>query len=346
MTTTNRSIHFEEHGGFHRAALHMSVAGGMAGLAAHVLSLIEPRLGGAAAALPMAIVAGAALRGAAPAEARSRAGDLPLVVVGASVAGAALTAGARGHLPSWAALAIFAVALGLVIARGLRGPRLWAAAAAGAAAALLARFVMGAVAAEDLGPAWMESALAGASFGGVALLGVLARHIVVFRRPASEVGEVDEVLTRARAALAASERAGDEPLVRETIRAEVARLAEVASRWQEMERRVASSPRRDDLIARLSDLDRRILSTNDQLAREQFEKAQGEVAQQLRDLESIDNARERVLARMHHTLAAIERRRLGAAGAEADCASHALIEAEEIMHAVADGRPIAGPPAP
>jgi hypothetical protein len=44
------------------------------------------------------------------------------------------------------------------------------------------------------------------------------------------------------------------------------------------------------------------------------------------------------LARMHHTLAAIERRRLGAAGAEADCASQALIEAEEIMHAV-DSRP-------
>jgi hypothetical protein len=123
-------------------------------------------------------------------------------------------------------------------------------------------------------------------------------------------------------------------MMRAAIRAEVIRLAEVASRWQELERRVASSPRTDELTARLSDLDRRILAASDPIARGQFERAQAEVAQQLRDVESIGNARERVLARMHHTLAAIERARLGATGAEVDCASQALIEAEEIMHAV------------
>jgi hypothetical protein len=35
---------------------------------------------------------------------------------------------------------------------------------------------------------------------------------------------------------------------------------------------------------------------------------------------------------MHHSLAAIERRRLGAVGAEIDCASQGLVEAEDITH--------------
>ena len=77
----------------------------------------------------------------------------------------------------------------------------------------------------------------------------------------------------------------------------------------------------------------------DQLRGDRFEdeQAQSEVAQQLRDVESMRNARERVLARMHHSLAAIERMRTGAVGAEMDLASHALVEAEDIMHSV-DGR--------
>ncbi|HTE52701.1 MAG TPA: hypothetical protein VK698_17735, partial [Kofleriaceae bacterium] len=298
------AIQFEDHPSFHRAALHMTVAGALAGLAAHVLTLLEPRLGGLAAPLPLAIVAGAALRGAAPREIRARASDLALVVLGASAAAFALSAPLRGHLAAGWGAALYAGALGLVVARGLAGPRRWIAVVAGAGVALLARYVLGSVAAAEPGPAWAAAALAGASFGGVALLGTLARHLVLVRR---QTGEVEDLLGRARAALGASERSGDDPVVRDAIRAEVDRLTEVARRWQELERRVSSSPRTDELTARLSDLDRRIMAASDPVARGQFEQAQAEVAQQLRDVESIGNARERVLARMHHTLASIER---------------------------------------
>jgi len=325
-------IRFENHRDFHRAALHMSVAGGMAGLAAHVLTLIDPRLGGAGDPLPLALVAGAALHGALPRELRARGSDAALVVLGASAAGLALTAAARGHIAlGWAGTG-YALAFGLLYARGLAvGWRWLAAVAAGGAAALLARFVLGSVAAAELGPAWVAAALSGAAFGGAALLGTLARHVVAARRLP---GEVDEILARARASVRAGERAGDEPVVLEAIRSELARLVEVADRWQELERQTASSPRVEDLTRRLADLDRRVDSASDELARSQFEKARAEVALQVRELESIETARQRMLARMHHTLAAIERRRLGAAGADADCASQALIEADDVIHTV------------
>ena len=346
MTTATASpaavpeLDFAEHRRFHSTARHMIAGGAVAALAAHVITLLVPSLGGLTGPLPLAIVAGAALRGAAPLEIRRRASDLALVVLGASAAAFAMTYALRGHMSPALGVAAFAVVLGMVGARGLHGARRWIAVAAGAGAVLLARHAFGSMVAADPGPSWMAAGLAGTAFGAAALFGAVARHVTVLRRQA---GEVDELLTRARAAVTASERAGDDPVVREAVRAEVARLVDVARRWQDLERRVATSPPTDVLTARLGDLDRRILAATDPVARSQFEQAQAEIAQQLRDVEQIANARERVLARMHHTLASIERRRLGAAGAEVDCASHALIEAEEILHSVGNHGEARGP---
>ena len=126
-----RRISFVDHPRFHRAALHMAVAGGMAGLAAHVTSLLEPRMGGLPAPLPLAVVAGAAVYGAASPETRARGRDLALVVLGAAFAAAALSAVRRGDMaPAWGA-AMFAAALGVLVARGTgSGRRFWLAAAA------------------------------------------------------------------------------------------------------------------------------------------------------------------------------------------------------------------------
>src|SRR5688572_13092853 len=113
-----RRISFVDHPRFHRAALHMAVAGGMAGLAAHVTSLLEPRLGGSAGPLPLAVVAGAAVYGAAAPETRARARDLALVVLGAAFAAAALSAVRRGDMAAPWGAALFAGALGVLVARG------------------------------------------------------------------------------------------------------------------------------------------------------------------------------------------------------------------------------------
>ena len=335
--TMTRSVQFADHPGFHRAALSMVAAGGVAGLAANAIALLEPRMGGLAQPLPLALVAGAALYAAVPRETRGRGFDAALVVLGASVAAFGLSAARRGDLAPVLGAGLFAVAIGLLFARGLRGWPMVLAAVAGAGAALLARFVLGSLFAVEPGPAWLAAALSGAGFGAVAVLGNLPRHVSLVRRAS---GEVEEILARARSVLAGSVSAGDEPAVRDAIRAEVTRLGEVAGRWRQLERQVASSPEPELLTARLCDLDRRILATTDPIARGQFEQAQAEVAQQLRDVESMRHARERVLARMHNSLAAIERRRLGAVGAEIDCASQALVEAEEIMLSVGNqGQP-------
>jgi hypothetical protein len=334
-TATMTTIRFEDRGRLRRAALHMIAAGGVAGLAAHAIARLDPRVGGMADALPLAIVAGAALHGAAPRETRAHRWDLALVVIGASVAAFALAAARRGHLgPVWSA-ALFAVALGFLFARGLGGARMWVAAAAGTGAALLARFGLTEVATLEPGPAWVAAGLSGAAFGAIALLGVVSRHVVFSRAPR---GELEEILSRARGVVRESERAQGDPTVRGAIAAEVSRLEEVARRWQELERQAAGSATPESLTARLDDFDRRIVAASDPVARAQFEKAQAEVAQQLRDVESMQSARERVLARMHHSLASIERMRSGAVGSEIDCTSHALVEAEEIMHTV-DSRP-------
>jgi hypothetical protein len=335
MNETTRVLRFTDHPGFHRAALRMGAAGALAGLAAHVLALLEPRLGGLADPLPLAIVAGAALHGAAPREARARPSDLALVVLAASAAAFVLSAAQRGHLAAALGGCLFAALLGLLFGRGLSGARLLMLGAAGAGAVAVGRFVLGALAAAEPGPAWTAAALAGAAFGVVSVVGVLPRHLMLVRRAR---GEVDKILERARAVLTASEQAGDDATVRDAIRAEVTRLGEVATRYHELARQVASSPSPESLTERLRDLDLRITAASDPVARGQFERAQAEVAEQLREVESMRHAHERVLARMHHSLAAIERRRLGAVGAEIDCATQGLVEAEEIMAGSAPGR--------
>jgi hypothetical protein len=330
-TATMTTIRFEDQGRLRRAALHMIAAGGLAGLAAHAIARLDPRIGGVADALSVAIIAGAALHGAAPRETRAGRADLALVVLGASVAAFALAAARRGHLgPVWSA-ALFAVALGFLFARGLGGARLWVAAAVGAGAALLARLGLAEVAAQEPGPLWVAAGLSGAAFGAIALFGVVPRYITVARGPR---GEIEEILARARGVVRESERAQGDPAVRGAIAAEVTRLEDVARRWQQLERQAAGSATTESLTARLDEFDRRIVAATDAVARAQFEQAQAEVAQQLRDLESVASARERVLARMHHSLESIERMRTGAVGSEIDCTSHALVEAEEIMHTV------------
>jgi hypothetical protein len=329
--TQHKTIAFADHGRFHRTALHMAAAGGLMGLAGHVATLLEPRLGTIAAPpqwsgvtesvaaafggtpvgpLPLAAVAGAAIYGAAPPETRARARDLAAVVIGAAIAAGALAAVARGDMAAAWGGAIFAGALGLLLARGLGGRRFWIAAAGGAAAVLAGRFVMTSLAGAAFGPAWLVAGASGAAFGLVALLGTLPRHLSL-ADSTRERGEAAEILARARAAQA-------EPRVR-------ALLDQLAA----LDRDNAQAPSRDVLEARLTDLERRAQATSDPIARREYEQAREAVAEQLREVEGIGHGRERVLARLHHELAEVERARLSASSAEADVVSRAIVETDD-----------------
>ncbi len=306
-----RRISFVDHSGFHRAALHMAVAGGLAGLAAHVTSLLEPRIGGLAAPLPLAVVAGAAVYGAAAPETRARARDLSIVVLGVAFAAAALSAVRRGDMSAPWGAALFAAALGVLVARGTGGRRFWIAGAAGAAGALLGRFVLGALAGLSFGPTWMVSATAGAAFGVVALLGTLPRHVRL-ERVAPAPADTADLLARAR------QMAGSEP-----------KIAALLEQLDDLGRQAAAAPARAELDARLAQLDTRVEATSDELARAEYGKARAAVAEQLSDVQSIETGRERLVARLHRELEEASRVKLAVTSAEVDATSQALLETEE-----------------
>jgi hypothetical protein len=312
MTTgSSKRIEFVAHARFHRTALHMAVAGGMAGLAAHVAALLDPRIGATAAPLPLAVVAGAACYGAAAPETRARARDLAVVVLGAAFAAGALAAVVRGEMaPAWGA-ALFSAALGLLVARGATGRRFWITAAAGAAAALAGRFVLTSLSGADFGPAWLVATGAGAAFGAVALLGTLPRHLQLTQVTRAQADSA-EVLGRARTA------AQSEPRVRVLL-----------EQLDDLERQGAGTPPLPLLRERIADLEARASATDDDLARAEYEKAIAAVTEQLADVESIARGRERVIARLHRELEETSRSKLAAASAEVDATSQALLEADQ-----------------
>ena len=307
-----RRISFVDHPRFHRAALHMAVAGGMAGLAAHVTSLLEPRMGGTGSPLPLALVAGAAVYGAAAPETRARTRDLALVVLGTAFAAAALSAVRRGDMAAPWGAALFSAALGVLVARGTGpGRRFWIAAAAGAAGALLGRFVLTSLAGLSFGPAWLVASSAGVAFGAVALLGTLPRHFTVTRVVVA-APDTAELLARARAMAAA------EP-----------RLAALIEQLDDLGRQASAAPSTSELENRLAQLDARIEATGDELARGEYGKARAAVAEQLSDVQSIETGRERIVARLHRELEEASRSKLAATSAEVDATSQALLESEE-----------------
>ena len=307
-----RRITFVDHSRFHRAALHMAVAGGMAGLAAHVTSLLEPRMGGTTSPLPLAVVAGAAVYGAAAPETRARARDLALVVLGAAFAAAALSAVRRGDMAAPWGAALFAAALGVLVARGTgTGRHFWIAAAAGAAGALLGRFVLTSLAGLSFGPAWLVASSAGAAFGAVALLGTLPRHLTVTRVVVA-APDTAELLARARA------MAVTEP-----------KIGALIEQLDDLGRQASAAPSTAELEIRLAQLDARIEATGDDLARGEYGKARAAVGEQLSDVQSIETGRERIIARLHRELEEASRSKLAATSAEVDATSQALLETEE-----------------
>lgn len=321
MTTT---IRFIDHGRFHRIAYRVAVAGGLSALAAHVVSLLAPRLGGLAGPLPLAAVAGAAVFCAIPdEEARRERPDLSLVILAAAVAAAALVAVRRGDVGPVVGAAMFAGALGLALARGLAGPRLWGAAAVGSLAILGAPPVVAALAAHVPGPSWLGAIAAGLGAGAVVLLASLPRHLEVARRAGPAAlgrgtsgrgqdggAELRQLVARARAA------GGQD------------RLRPLAEQLEELDRRAATLPAREVLVERSADLARRAEATGDELARAEYQRAQVAVDQQLGEIDVIAAGRERVLARIHRELADMERQKSSAVSTDVDVASQALIESD------------------
>jgi hypothetical protein len=175
MTTT---VRFNDHEGFQRAALHMAIAGVLAGLAVHVAHTLLPGFGPITAAWAAATLLGAAAFGAARPESRGRLRELVILAAVSAAAGAA--AALFGTRPGMSAVgpAALAVGFGVLVARG--GRRFAATMIAAGAAFLLSRLVLEslvAAAEAELVPAWITAGVTGGAFAFVGVLGLLPRHV-------------------------------------------------------------------------------------------------------------------------------------------------------------------------
>ncbi len=240
------------------------------------------------------------------------------IVGGAALAGACVaTGGLRGLLA------------------GLRGQRLAITALVGVGVFFLAAWVLRQVAtAQELSvlPPWSVAALAGAGFSTVSVFALLPRHVYVAHdrvgvayEPirARATGEVGDLSRRGVELWRKAERelAETDP-TRPVLEDAVLRLLDCARRWQAVE---AGTPSKADaLVERMTALDERIAATEDAVARDQYVQAKGALAEQLNYLQDIGRSRDRVLARMHNYLAAMEQLHMAVINLESTHASAAI----------------------
>lgn len=305
-------IRFGDHASFHRAAAGMALGSLLAGIALHFItggSNVAPLLGGLAG-----IAAGAAWGYGRPS----------WRVLAAGVAAIPLLAMAL----QWPALALAGAAAGLGIAvggkAGATGLRGMLAVGASIGVLLLAMWCSLRVdtARETQGwPAWWLDGVAAAAMGMVAVLAVLPRHLALVRDPVAAAlkhlpaaldPEVQKLCQRSVEIWGgAKERLAEGDPGRDLVRDGVLKTLEVAVKSAGVKAIGASD---EELAARMADLDQRIAAATDAEVRAQYTAARAALEDQRRYREHIANGRERLVARMHNHVAALEKFQLAATG--------------------------------
>lgn len=319
MTT---AIRFREHEQFHKAAIAMVAAGAIAGAGAWAIfqSGFSP--------WALSAVALAAAIGAMGPTALSRRFELVmragLVMLGAVCL--AFVAGLEGVLG-------FGVLFSGALAWGLRGKKLLLSLAVGSAAAALAHFALTQVVmSQELMtlPGWVAAGIGGAAFSFVAVLGLAVRHLAIARDRVADAyiaikdstkGEVYELVLRGHSVWTkASANLDEDDPNREILQEAVLRLFDTARRWTTVESN-ASQHAAASLVDRMDSLKSRIDKASDDVVKGQYQQAHDALGEQLKYLKEIGTNRERVLARMHNYLAAMERLRLAVINLDSQSAS-------------------------
>lgn len=285
----------------------------------------------------MAALAGAAAFGAASPATRMKLTEIVLIVVVALGTGVALRV--LGARPIGAA--VLAIGFGLLLARG--GRRFALTLVAAGATVLLCRFVyvslLGAAGGAGL-PLWVAAAATGGAFAFVGVIGLLPRHLdIASNRVAAAYEASRTVLTGEMRELA--DRAvtlwnkvdgtlEPDAAPRKTIEDSIVRVLEVGRRWAAVEADGARTPA-DVLAQRMETMADKMAKTDDPVAKTQYSHAHAALAEQARYLSEIGASRERVLARMHHYLAAMERLRFAVINHRSADASRLANEVQPIL---------------
>ena len=251
------------------------------------------------------------------------------MTAGAALGGGGAAAAGLPAAPLAGGVAGALLGLGWAVRRGSATPpmtvrRALLVLAAVAAAAACAVWASAAVAhAEQTAslPGWLTGALAGAAVGLGGTLAVALRHVAVVVDPVAAAyralpplsGEARDLVERGRTIWLASDGLtipGDAD--RDLVQDGVLKLFGVA-------RKLAATPAIDpsDIDRRITELDARIETVGDDVARAQYRDARAALCDQRRYVDQVGAARERIVARMHHCVATLEKFRMACAQLDA-----------------------------
>jgi hypothetical protein len=306
------SIFFQGHSDFQRSALFMTLGGALCALLLHALWLVYPGFGAANAPFSSALLGSAVAYLGTPWLTNKKGGGFVVLFV---VLFSALNLWLFGS--SWLSIGALFTAMSL-------GGLLWlekrsladfviAALAFGAARFVLEQLISSEEVASFA--LWESSLLYGASFGFVATLGLLPRHLSLRTDKVSVLwarlgeiskGEMKDLLARA---VSVKEKLGayleaDSPVRQET-EAATLRLLEVAQRW-ELAAPDGLLDSEQTLTARIQEVEQKLSKAQDPITVRQYEQTKGALLEQRKHLKEINTQRERVIAGMHRYVTALE----------------------------------------
>jgi hypothetical protein len=330
-------IRFGDHASFHKATAGMVAGAAVAGLALSPVTPFAPFVGGLAG---MAIGASLGYGKAAWRFVAAATAAIPLFTMPAS----------------WTTIAVVAAAMGLGLAVGGRsangeattGWRGALGVGLAAATTMLAMWcalrILGARE-TAMWPAMAKNVVAAASMGMVGILAMLPRHIKVQLDPVSAAirnlpqgldPEVKGLCDRAVAIWTTSKERIADDAGKTLVRDAVMKTLEVATKSAEVKVTGAGDA---ELTKRMEELDRRIAATTDDEIKNQYTAARASLDDQRRYREHIAKGRERLVARMHNHVAALEKFQLAATGLEASrqasAGETAMKQLEELSQDVA-----------
>lgn len=291
-------IRFADHSSFQRAAAGMASGALLFGAALHPLTPLAPLAGGI-----LGIAAGAAVVHGRPGWRVAAAGAaLVLLLV------------APSSSPMLAAVAaIMSLALAVGGPRGIRG---LLGVTIGVVTVLIAMWCAQRIAhaRETVGwPPLVTTMTAAAAMGLVGVLAMLPRHVQIAldpvraalnRLPAGLDAEVRDLCARAAAIWStARDRIADDA-GQALVRDGVLKALQVAARSARVD---VTGPGEDELARRIADLDQRIAAATDGEVVAQYRAARAALGDQQRHRDRIRQGRERLVARMHNHVAALER---------------------------------------
>jgi len=189
-------------------------------------------------------------------------------------------------------------------------------------------------------PSWTVAPLAAMAMAVVGVLAMLPRHLAfaadhvaaaVRKLPTGLAPEVRELCDRSLTIWTAARRdLHDDGL--QLVRDGVVNTLAVAVKTAQVG---AAGLGDAEIATRIADLDTRIAAASDAVTKTQYESARAALADQQRYRDKIRTGRERLVARMHNHVAALEKFHLAATTLPAARAEAATAQLEELSHEVA-----------